>query len=48
MKDSAADKSGIKAGDVITAIDGRAISTMEELKNILSYKKYDTEIKQAK
>ena len=44
VKDSAADKSGIKAGDVITAIDGRAISTMEELKNILSYKKYDTEI----
>jgi serine protease Do len=43
-KDSAAYKAGLKSGDIITSIDGRAISTMEELKNILSYKKYDTEI----
>lgn len=43
-KDSAADKAGIKAGDIITSINGRSINTMDDLKNILSYKKYDTEI----
>ena len=44
VKDSAADKAGIKSGDIITSINDRSLSTMEELKNILSYKKYDTEI----
>lgn len=43
-KDSAADVAGIKAGDIITAINGRSVNTMDDLKNILSYKKYDTEI----
>lgn len=43
-KDSAAYQAGLKSGDIITSIDGRSLSTMEELKNILNYKKYDTEI----
>ena len=43
-KDSAADVAGLRAGDIITAINGRSISTMDELKEILQYKKYDTEI----
>ena len=39
-----ADTAGIEAGDIITSINGRSINTMDDLKNILSYKKYDTEI----
>ena len=35
QKDSAADKAGLKAGDVITAIDGRNVASAEELINAL-------------
>lgn len=34
-----AEKAGVKAGDVITSVDGRAISTFDELARIVSLKK---------
>ncbi len=35
QKDSAADKAGIKQGDIITSIDGKAVKTSDELINII-------------
>lgn len=37
IKGSAADKAGIKAGDIITGFDGNKVSTMSQLKELLSY-----------
>ncbi|MBQ5484994.1 MAG: trypsin-like peptidase domain-containing protein, partial [Lachnospiraceae bacterium] len=38
VKGSAADKAGIKKGDVITAMDGTSISSMQDLSNAISAK----------
>ena len=38
VKGSAADKAGIKKGDVITAMDGNSISSMEDLSTAISSK----------
>ena len=35
IKDSAADKAGIKQGDIIVAIDGKPVKTSDELINII-------------
>lgn len=40
---TAAEKGGLQKGDVITAFDGRSITTMEELKSELSYCEAGTE-----
>lgn len=42
---SAAEKAGIKIGDVITAIDGKAISTMDELNDVKNTHAIGDEIK---
>lgn len=39
IKDGAADKAGMEAGDIITKIGDKSVSTTQELKNILSEKK---------
>ena len=41
---SPADNAGIRAGDIITEINGREVVNMEQLKEILSYIRYGTEI----
>lgn len=41
---SCAKKAGIKEGDVIVAINGISISTVEDLKNVLSYTKAGTTV----
>lgn len=35
--DSAADEAGLKKGDIITEFDGQAISSMDQLQNVLKY-----------
>lgn len=42
---SAADQAGIMAGDVITGIDGKAVSSMEDLKEKLTYYKAGQTVK---
>lgn len=42
--DSPAEKAGIKAGEVITAVNGRKISTTEDLETILSHTRAGTTI----
>lgn len=42
--DSPADKAGIKVGEVITAVNGRKISTTEDLETILSHTRAGTTI----
>lgn len=34
---SAADKAGIRQGDIITSFDGQAVSTMQQLKELMTY-----------
>lgn len=41
---SAADKAGIRQGDIITEFDGRTVGTMRELKELLSYYKADQKV----
>ena len=41
---SPADTAGIRAGDIITGINGREVMNMEQLKEILSYIKYGTDV----
>jgi len=41
---SPADTAGIRAGDIITEINGREVVNMQQLKEILSYIKYGTEV----
>lgn len=41
---SSAQKSGIKAGDVITKVDGKQIKTMDEINEIKATKKVDDKI----
>ncbi len=43
-KDSPAEKAGIRKGDIITSLNGRKITNMDELKELLSYIKYGTEV----
>ncbi|MBR4343326.1 MAG: trypsin-like peptidase domain-containing protein [Lachnospiraceae bacterium] len=43
-KNSPALEAGIRKGDIITAINGRSIKNMDELKEVLSYIKYGTEV----
>ncbi len=45
LDDSPANKCGLKAGDIITKLAGREISSMESLQSILSTKKAGEEIK---
>lgn len=45
VEGSPAEKAGIAAGDIITALDGNNVSTMEGLKEKLSIKKANTEVK---
>lgn len=42
---AAADQAGIKAGDVITGIDGKSVSSMEDLKDKLTYYKAGQTVK---
>ena len=44
-EDSPAKEAGIFMGDIITSINGRAISSMDELRNVLSYIKAGTQVK---
>ena len=44
VKDSPADKAGIKPGEVITAINGRKISTTEDLDDILRHTRAHTKV----
>lgn len=44
MQDSPADKAGLKAGDVVTAVDGEAIQTAAELRNEIGLLPIGTEI----
>jgi serine protease Do len=44
ISDSPAEKAGLEAGDIITGIDNISIKTVEDLKNVLSYKKAGDEI----
>lgn len=43
-KDGAAEKAGLQKGDVITAIDGKKINTVNDLLDIMKDKKIDDEI----
>lgn len=45
MKDSPAEKVGLKAGDLILNIDGKDIETIEDVKDILSEKKVGEKVK---
>ncbi|HHU70689.1 MAG TPA: trypsin-like serine protease [Clostridiales bacterium] len=45
VPDSPAEKAGLKQGHIITGIDSQKIETMEELLNILSYRRAGDEIK---
>lgn len=44
IKDRAAAKAGLKAGDVITAFDGTDIATADDIRNILRKRKPDEEV----
>lgn len=43
-KNSPAYAAGIRQGDIITSLNGRAIKNMDELKEVLSYIRYGTEV----
>ena len=45
VSDSPAEKAGIKAGDVITKIDGKMVAGAAEVKNIIGGKKPGTTVK---
>lgn len=45
VDDSAADKAGLEKGDVITAVDGTDVTSMNEVKNYISSKKPGDEVK---
>ena len=42
---SAADKAGIRQGDIITSFDGQAVSTMQQLKELMTYYKSGQKVK---
>lgn len=42
---SAADKAGIRQGDIITSFDGQAVSTMQQLKKLMTYYKSGQKVK---
>ena len=44
-KDSPAEQAGIYMGDIITSVNGRKLSSMNELREILSYIRFGSEIK---
>lgn len=37
VKNGPADKAGVKKGDIITELDGRSVSNMEQLQDTLQY-----------
>ena len=43
-QNGAAQKAGIQAGDIITALNGQSVSKREDLTNQLSYYKAGTEV----
>ncbi len=45
VANSPAEKAGLMQGDIITALDGIKIETIEDLKNVLSYKKAGQTVK---
>lgn len=45
VEDSAAEKAGIKKGDILTAFDGREVTSMQGMQEILQYYKAGTEVK---
>lgn len=45
VENSPAEKAGLKQGDIITGIDDISVSTIQDLKNALSYKKAGEKIK---
>lgn len=44
VKESAAEKAGLKAGDVLTKVDGKAVNTYEELVEVLKDKKVGDDV----